>query len=69
MIDHEIDCGERCDRHVGEVFPVRCIDCNRLRCACVPRIGCLPGTECARHAGYPLPCARCLREADEAAEL
>jgi hypothetical protein len=69
MSEHETDTGERCDRHVGEVFPVRCIDCERLRRARGPRIGYVPGTECARHAGYPLPCARCSREAEEAADV
>jgi hypothetical protein len=27
----EIDNGIRCDNHVGEVFPVRCAQCETLR--------------------------------------
>lgn len=28
-----------------------------------PRLGYWPGTECTAHPGYPLPCARCARDA------
>ena len=28
MTSPEIDSGVRCERHVGEVFPVRCDDCS-----------------------------------------
>jgi hypothetical protein len=27
----ELDHGTRCDDHVGEVFPVRCAQCETLR--------------------------------------
>ncbi|MCU1598540.1 MAG: hypothetical protein JWQ47_2279 [Glaciihabitans sp.] len=26
--DYEVDLGVRCERHVGEVFPPRCQDCD-----------------------------------------
>jgi hypothetical protein len=28
MIDNEMDHGERCPRHTGEVFLPRCADCD-----------------------------------------
>ncbi len=28
MTDPEIDLGERCAQHLGEVFPPRCRDCD-----------------------------------------
>lgn len=31
----------------------------------VARLGLLPGTECDLHPAYPLPCARCARDAAE----
>jgi hypothetical protein len=60
MADH----GLRCDRHVGEVFPPRCGDCDVLNIT-IPRVGFVPGSECSQHRDYPLPCVRCLREESE----
>jgi hypothetical protein len=75
-----LDHGIRCDRHVGEVFPPRCRDCNAAAreddaatlAARYART--LPGAECDLHAGYVLDrhpdgqmtCARCERDADDA---
>jgi hypothetical protein len=54
----------RCDEHVGHPYPPRCARCDVL--AATPRIGYRPGTECALHANYPEPCARCERDAEQA---
>lgn len=67
----EIDPGVRCDRHVGEVFQVRCLDCDHLTLeAAAHRTEArltryTPGTECTVHPGYPLPCDRCARDRKE----
>jgi hypothetical protein len=62
----ETDIGARCDRHVGEVFAPRCGACEQLNLASVrPRIGYWPGSECLRHKNYPLPCDRCIRDAQD----
>jgi len=68
MMTTEVDLGGRCDRHVGEVFPPRCGDCDALHHerATVPAAGFIPGSECITHRGYPLPCARCARELEDA---
>ena len=92
----EVDYGERCERHVGEVYPPRCSDCDRAdagdafptRCVdCAPgtggdvidrgetkrlagvlsRAGYIPGSACALHVDYPLPCNRCQRDSAAAA--
>jgi hypothetical protein len=60
-----IDNGERCERHIGEVFPPRCSDCR-------PGMGSvlltpspmrlsryIPNSECPVHRGWPMPCDRC----------
>lgn len=62
----EIDTGIRCDRHIGEVYPVRCFDCDAARATTadeliVPRVGYIPGSECPLHPYYPLPCSKCER--------
>ncbi len=61
----DLDNGARCDRHVGEVFPVRCADCLREQRTFAPaRNG-----FCTLHPDYPsdarFPCARCERDADD----
>ncbi len=56
--------GRRCADHVGELHPARCAACELLN-APRPRIGYHPGTECPKHAEYPLPCDRCERDAEE----
>jgi hypothetical protein len=66
----ELDHGIRCDDHIGEVFPPRCADCDALTLQgasdlVIARLGFLPGSECGVHAGYPLPCAKCLRDEGE----
>ena len=53
----------RCDEHVGQPYPPRCSRCDLL--ASTPRAGYRPGSECPQHANYPLPCARCERDADQ----
>lgn len=65
MTTSEIDTGARCEAHVGEVFPPRCVACDAERSTGrpVPRSGYFPGAECAAHAGYPVPCPRCARDA------
>lgn len=55
----------RCAEHVGEPFPARCDTCDALG-ALRPAVGYFPGTECIHHPGYPLPCDRCIRDAEEA---
>jgi hypothetical protein len=61
------DIGARCDRHVGEVFPPRCLDCERLNHHDPkPRTGYLPNSECPKHKYYPLPCDRCERDRSDA---
>lgn len=65
MTTSEIDTGARCEAHVGEVFPPRCADCADLQAAhplMIPACGYIPGSACADHPDYPLPCARCARE-------
>lgn len=70
----ELDHGVRCERHVGEVFPPRCSDCNAAaraedeRTAPV-RLGGL--VECELHVGYfnfagRQCCERCKRDAEGA---
>lgn len=68
---HGVDQGHRCDRHIGEVFPPRCSDCDIEALKFVSdslsrRLGFIPGSECAQHHDYPLPCARCARDREEA---
>lgn len=64
----EIDTGERCTDHVGELFRVRCAACDAERDGAVaapltvPRCGFIPGSECATHRNYVLPCAACSRQ-------
>lgn len=66
----ELDHGVRCDRHVGEVFRVRCADCDREAAEAAAERGrptstrYEPGSDCPKHNGYPLPCDSCAREAD-----
>lgn len=55
----------RCAEHVGDPFPSRCGACDALN-APRPAVGYFPGTDCARHPGYPLPCDKCQRIAEEA---
>jgi len=67
----ELDHGTRCLEHVGEAFRVRCAACDAVAEAqgersAVPAAGFIPGSECATHRGYPLPCARCARELEDA---
>lgn len=61
MIRDYVDTGQRCDRHTGEVFPVRCYECDRAVSIYAPltKYG-----ECTRHPGYPAPCRRCQEAAD-----
>ena len=64
--------GIRCDKHVGEVFPPRCFDCdlavlNHSADLISDRLGFIPGSECRMHPGYPLPCVSCGRTAGEVA--
>lgn len=54
----------RCAEHVGDPFPSRCGACDALN-APRPAVGYFPGTDCARHRGYPLPCDKCQRIAEE----
>lgn len=66
-MDH-IDTGERCEAHVGEVFPPRCNDCETERATAhpqVPRCGYFPGTECPSHRERPLPCDRCAEDGED----
>jgi len=58
----------RCEEHVGEVFPPRCSECDTTAASSRPRLGFIPGTECDQHPGYPMPCARCERDAAERSE-
>ena len=61
--------GERCDRHVGEVFPPRCSACDALQRERPPerhrRLGFIPGSSCPLHPNWPLPCLKCERIADD----
>jgi hypothetical protein len=71
-----IDTGARCDRHVGEVFPPRCADCDALQDEegmhsprtpeplppGTPACGYFPGSHCPRHFDHPEPCRKCQRE-------
>jgi len=54
----------RCDDHVGQPWPPRCARCDDL--AMMPRVDFRPGTECALHPHYVIPCARCERDAEQA---
>lgn len=66
----EIDFGERCDDHVGEVFPPRCADCAALSHPLAIEAHIPPAAlpvarttdECPTHANYAEPCARCARD-------
>ena len=76
-VTRDVDFGQRCERHVGEVFPPRCVDCDKSVTGgdatdrqetarlggVIGRAGYIPGSECHLHANYPLPCDRCKREA------
>lgn len=58
----------RCDRHVGEVYPGRCINCDAAQPdepARPPAIGVYSSEECLMHEGYYLPCESCWRAEHE----
>jgi len=61
----------RCDKHIGEPFQTRCMDCDLLANA-APRhtkpVRYIPGSRCEMHYGYPLPCDLCWRLAMETSE-
>ena len=60
-----IDHGERCDRHIGEVFPPRCNACDLIAAETAilnTAVRYLPNSECSQHENYPLPCDRCKRD-------
>jgi hypothetical protein len=63
-MNSELDHGIRCDNHVGEAFPPRCLDCEAeaRKALGIPRAGFIPGSECVAHPAYPLPRARCARD-------
>ena len=62
-----VDPGERCERHIGEVFPPRCIDCATIDSDSPPVqvARYVPFSECSTHRGWPMPCGRC-KSLDEA---
>lgn len=67
MTTSEIDTGARCEAHAGDAWPDRrCADCADLQAAHpttqAPACGYIPGSECPRHTGYPMPCPRCARD-------
>lgn len=65
----EIDHGARCDSHVGEVFRVRCADCDQADIEATPApTAYIPGSNCPHHDGYPMPCDLCWRLHHAAAE-
>ena len=68
-----VDPGERCDRHVGEVFPPRCSDCLTITADSPPVLAAryTPFSECSTHQGWPIPCGRCTShdEAHDRAEV
>jgi hypothetical protein len=69
----ELDHGVRCERHVGEVFPPRCGDCQAEARAAdeatapIRHGRFVPDSECPVHRGWPLlvtgGCERCATEA------
>lgn len=66
---YEADTGARCDQHVGEVFPPRCINCDLARDVRAVdtharRIGFIPGSACPLHREWPLPCLKCRQIAE-----
>ena len=73
MILDYLDTGERCDRHVGEVFPPRCADCGTASDTPQqprrPRVQYVHGAMCPVHVGYPMKttgrCDRCDRDEQE----
>lgn len=50
-----IDSGARCDNHVGEIFPPRCLACQALD-AEFKSIG---FNLCPRHPAHKQPCSKC----------
>jgi len=64
-----VDPGDRCEKHVGEVFPPRCANCGTIDSenTALWRDRYTPFSECISHRGWPMPCGRCtsLGEAHE----
>lgn len=62
IVRQHLDTGERCEEHVGEVFPPRCYDCAAAAIVVYAPLD--ARRECTLHPGYPGPCARCERDAE-----
>lgn len=63
----KVNEGARCESHVGEIYPPRCSECDRVTGgdvidrqetarlgAVISRAGYIPGSECPQHENYPL---------------
>lgn len=64
-VSSPVDPGPRCDRHVGEVFPPRCVDCEQeidSEPGTRSRFGVYSQVVCPFHPGYFIPCDRCARD-------
>jgi hypothetical protein len=58
-----------CEQHVGEAHSnPRCPECDQAEVIAAAAqvqarlVRYIPGTECERHGGYPIPCHACARD-------